>query len=178
MSTTQPAPAVDSTVEFFQFVRKGHEWLTPAEIRSLLKNNLGYTSKQVSVSARHSRQYLTMTVRDASVDLERVRRFRKSLDTWSMAQDDVATGQSIEVRTTSEVDAIHAAPFVDEAATIAFELTQPGQIKVAKNGNFVIYQGFDFIVQRGNHGQPHYAGSRDAAVSKSSVQLALAIARA
>jgi hypothetical protein len=177
MSTTQPATA-NSTVEVFQFVRDSSKKINRQQIQRLIKNNLGFDSRQISVSVSKSLQYVTLTVRDASVDLDRVRCFRKSLDTWSMAQDDVVSGQSIEVRTTIEVDATHAAPFVDEAAQIAFELTQPGQIKVAKNGNFVICQGFDFIVQRGNCGQPLYAGSRDAAVSKSSFQLALAIARA
>lgn len=178
MSTTQPAPVpVVPTNEVFQFVRKSSDWLAPSEIRTLLKKNLGYTSRQVTVSARHSRQYVTVTVRDASVDLARVESFRKSLDTWSMAQDDVVSGQSIEVRTTSEVDAIHAAPFVDEAAKIAFELTQPGQWKNATNGANVHFQGFDFVVSRTGFDR-HFGGSRDGAISKSSHQLALAIARA
>ena len=180
MSKTQPAaPAVpENVIEVSQFVRKSSTFLDTAEIRALVKKNLGYTSKQISVSARHSRQYVTMTVRDATVDLDRVEHFRKSLDTWIMAIDDCVTGQSIEVCTTSEVDAIHAAPFVEEAAQIAFELTQPGQWKRASNGADVVNQGFDFIVQRGNIGARTYGGGRDSAMLKQSITLALAIARA
>ncbi len=65
MSTTQPAPALDAP-EVFQFVRSSNSFLETAEIRKLLKQNLGYNSKQVSVSARHSIQYVSIKVRKFS----------------------------------------------------------------------------------------------------------------
>ena len=176
MSNALPAPA--ASAEIFTFTRKSNDWLENSEIRKLLKQNLGYTAKQVTVSARHSRQYVSITVRDACVDVAQVKAFGKSLSTWSMTIDDVVTGQLIEIKTTREVDAAHAAPFVEEAFQIAFALTEPGKAKTASNGVYVICQGHDFICKRQNSNDYHYGGSRDDAVSKSSFQLALAIARA
>lgn len=175
MSHALQIPAASAPV--IAMNRKSGDWLENSEIRGLLKQNLGYTAKQVSVRARHSSQYVTITIRDASVDIARVEAFAKSLSTWSMGMDDVVTGQSIDVTTTREVDAAHAAPFLEEAFQIAFELTEAGRVKTASNGVDVISQGFDFIVQRGS-GRYRYAGSRDSVLDKSSFQLALAIARA
>ncbi len=171
-TATTSAPA-----EIFSLARSSSDWLDASAVRALLKQNLGYTARQVSVSCRHSRQYLTITIRDASVDIARVEAFAGSLETWSMATDDVVTGQSFEVTTSSEVDKAHAAPFIDEAFDIALGLIEPGQFKTASNGAVVISQGFDIIVQRGTS-RPHFAGSRDYAVRKDGHQLALAIARA
>lgn len=88
------------------------DWLSCSEIRALLKSKLGYNARQVTVKERSSAQYLTITVRAASVDLKKVQAFAKGLDTWTMDNTDYCEGQSIHVVTTSEVDAIHAAPFI------------------------------------------------------------------
>ena len=175
MSNTAQSHAVADVVKFDRHPSK---WLEASELRGLLKQNLGYSSKQVSVSARNSRQYLTVTVRDPKVDLARVEAFAKSLSTWSMAMDNVVTGQSITVTTTGDVDDAHAAPFVEEAFEIAFAAREPGFIRTASNGVFVMHQGFDFVVSRGLNGNPRFGGSRDSAMSKRSKTLALAIARA
>lgn len=94
--------------------RKPSDWLTTAQIRAMLKNNLGLNSRQVTVSKRHSQQYLDITIRDAAVAVAKVQEFAKSLSTWTMDNTDYCSGQSINVSTTGEVDAIHAAPFLEE----------------------------------------------------------------
>lgn len=96
-------------------VRSPREWVTTADLRALLKSKLGYNAKQVSAKCRHSQQYLDLTIRDAGVDVAAVTAFAATLDSWSMDQTDYCTGQSVNVSTTGEVDAIHAAPFIEEA---------------------------------------------------------------
>lgn len=108
--------------------RKSNQWTTTQELRSLLKTNLGLNSRQVSVSKGHSTQYLTITIRDACVNIAKVKEFAKSFNTWNMDITDCVTGQSIEVKTTDEVDVIHAANFIEEIkATIPFCEVGSGQ---------------------------------------------------
>lgn len=95
--------------------RSARNWLTTADLRALLKSQLGLNSRQVTAKCRHSQQYLDLIIRDASVDVAAVQAFAAGLDTWSMDNTDYCSGQSVNVSTTSEVNAIHAAPFLDEA---------------------------------------------------------------
>lgn len=83
--------------------RKSNDWITPAELRTLLKANLGLNAKQVSVKQRSSLGYLTITIRDASVNVAAVEQFAKTFDTWSMDMTDYVTGQSIDVTLSDEV---------------------------------------------------------------------------
>ncbi len=83
-------------------------------LRALLKQNLGLNARQVSVSKGHSYTWLTITVRDASVDLEAVKAFAAPFDTSHTDVTDYHTGQSVDVKTTREVDDIHAAPHVED----------------------------------------------------------------
>lgn len=102
-----------------QFIRKPGEWVTPAQLRALLKSNLGLNARQVTVAKGHGLQYLDITIRDASVDLAAVEAFAKSFNTWNMDETDYVSGQSLDVKTTREVDDSHAAPFMTAAAKVA-----------------------------------------------------------
>jgi hypothetical protein len=86
---------------------------TPAELRTLLKSELGLNSQQVTVAKSHSNQYLEITVRDSRVHLPTVEKFAAKYNTWSMDVTDYVTGQSVTVKTTDEVDDAHAAPWME-----------------------------------------------------------------
>lgn len=92
--------------------RKG--FVTPEELRTLLKQNLGLNQRQVTVRTGCSTTYLTVTVRDPKVDLKTVRDFCAKFDTWTVDNTDYCEGQSVDMTTTREVDDAHAAPFLDE----------------------------------------------------------------
>jgi hypothetical protein len=100
--------------------RKSNDWTTPAELRTLLKANLGLHAKQVSVKQGHSLCYLTITIRAASVNVAAVEQFAKTFNTWSMDMTDYVTGQSVDVVLSDEVREALAAPFIPviESATL------------------------------------------------------------
>jgi hypothetical protein len=131
-------------------------FFTTAELRQLLKQNLGLNARQVTVSGRNSITYLTITVRDASVDVAKVKEFAKSCDTWKCDQSDYCSGQSINVETTKEVDAIHAAPFVAEISATVKKMQDGGTGCGDKlsTGAFLWRQDREYYVGRmdGNRG--------------------------
>lgn len=102
--------------------RKQSDWITPVALRSLIKTNLGYNARQVTVSTGCSRKWLTITIRDPKVDVMRVQNFANDFDTMECHQDDSYTGQSVSVTTTSEVDDAHGLPFVGEIQAKVAEL--------------------------------------------------------
>lgn len=106
--------------ETLSLPRSNRDYITPAALRQLIKASLGYNARQVTVSTGSSTRYLTITVRDAAVDVAKVRAAAATLDTWTIDNTDYCEGQSLHVVTTKEVDAIHGAPYVAEIkATIA-----------------------------------------------------------
>jgi hypothetical protein len=142
---------MNATLEPAAITRKSNEWIDAPQLRTLLKQNLGLNARQVTVSRGHSLQYLAITIRDASVDISAVEAFAKSLDTWQMDQTDYVTGQSISVRTSSEVDAIHASQMIDEIRVMIPKFDHCGQGEKLSTGA-ILWRGIDahgFYVQRG-----------------------------
>lgn len=88
--------------------------VSPATLRVLLKQNLGYSARQVTVAMNGSTGYIRITVRDPAVDVNKVKAFAASFHTWKMGMDDYVSGQSVRVTTTGEVDTAHAAPYLAE----------------------------------------------------------------
>lgn len=125
--------------------RSSNDWISPAALRVLLKNNLGLNARKVTVREGHSRQYLTITIRDASVDRNAVKAFASTFSTWHMDNTDYVTGQSISVETTREVDAIHAAPYIEEIKAAMEKVEMGSGIKVSNGAFFwLTSQGFYF----------------------------------
>lgn len=102
--------------------RSRNDWTTPAELRALLKQNLKLNARQVTVSRGHSNTWLTITVRDPLVDVAAVKEFARPFNTSNVDQTDYHSGQSVEVTTTKEVDAVHAAPFVADVKRAVEEI--------------------------------------------------------
>jgi len=107
------------TSEMAAIPRAPSEYIEPAALRTLLKANLGLSARKVTVSARNSINYLTITIRDASVDIQAVRDLAASLSTWSMAIDDYVSGQSINVELTEEVKTALAGPLLEEIKRVS-----------------------------------------------------------
>jgi len=106
--------------------RNAFAWIKPAELRALLKLNLGLNARQVSVSKRHSLQYLTVTIRDASVNIKMVEDFSSKFSTWTMDNTDYVEGQSISVELSDEVKDSLAA---QKRATVeSSEIPAPNQL--------------------------------------------------
>ena len=144
--------------------RKPFEWVTPAELRGILKEKLGLNARKVSVSSSRGcgNQYLTVTVRDAAVDIAAVSRAVSEFNTWHMDMTDYVTGQSISVKTTAEVDEAHAAPFIPAIKALLPRLAEikgceilevmPGVLLDYENGgNAYVRDG------KGERGQNVYA---------------------
>jgi hypothetical protein len=89
--------------------KSANDWITPESLRADLKA-AGWNARRVSVKQGYGHQYIDVTVRDATVDINALKAFTKKHSTWSMDQTDYVSGQSITVRTTEEVDAAHALP--------------------------------------------------------------------
>lgn len=89
--------------------RKSNDWTNPGALRALLKKNLGLSARQVSVKKGHSLGYLTITIRDAAVNVASVEQFAKTFNTWDMDVTDYVTGQSVDVTLSDEVRATLAA---------------------------------------------------------------------
>lgn len=156
---------------------------TPAEIRATLKSQLGYNARQVTVSAPGSNTYVTITIRDASVDVEKVQALAKSLHTWSISQDDVASGQSVHVKLTDEVRAALAAPFIPEITAALQKLAasvivgESDSIQLS-TGAFLCrdFAGRDIYVCRvSNQARGNYVWAADALALAPSAVLALAL---
>lgn len=114
-----PSPNPNMTSTAVPITRSSSDFIEPSALRALLKSNLGLNARKVTVSARSSVQYLTITIRDASVDVQAVKDFAAKLYTWSMDQSDYVSGQSINVELTSEVKTALAAPFIEEIKRVA-----------------------------------------------------------
>lgn len=146
-----------------QFIRKPGEWVTPAQLRALLKSNLGLNARQVTVAKSHSSQYLDITIRDASVDVAAVEAFAKSFATWTMDETDYVSGQSVSVKTTEAVDDSHAAPFMTAAAKVAEYAETMGEAACASfndvlPGLFVNKDRGEIWLSRGNARRPYRRG--------------------
>lgn len=152
-TNTATAPIVTAT-------RSPHDHLSTVQIAALLKSNLGLTRRQVSVAAPNSRTYVTITVRDAAVDLAAVRAFAATLHTWTMDQADYCEGQSVHVRTTKDVDAAHAAPFLAEIIQ-AVERSQDRTIEPLSKGAALWNIDGEMWVMRG-HERGTYIRAHDA----------------
>lgn len=109
---------MNNTIEFP--ARDSNKWIEPAELRALLKTNLGLNARQVTVKKDSSLRYLSIIIRDAGVDIGKVKQFAKGFSTWSMDMTDYVTGQSVNVYLTREVEDALAAPFLQviEAAAL------------------------------------------------------------
>lgn len=105
--------------------RNKNQWITPQELRALLKNNLGITAKQASVKKGCGVRYLDITIRDPRLDFRAVEKFAKTLDTWSMDETDYCDGQSISVHLSDEVKTAMIQKYLHIAQ--AFELPPVGQ---------------------------------------------------
>jgi hypothetical protein len=128
--------------------RSKSAFVTQAELRALLKSNLGLNARQVTVRKGHSTTWLTITVRDPSVDLAAVKAFARPFDTSYMDQTDYHSGQSVEVDTTTEVDDAHAAPHIEEIK-LAVERIKSGQCGCGtklSNGKRLWSNGRDYYV--------------------------------
>jgi len=125
-------------------------WRSAKEVANLLKE-AGWNSSKVSVKAPRL-QYVTVTVRDASVDVAAVKEFCDNLDTWSMGLDDVASGQSITVQTTEAVNMAHAAPFVETIKKAASALAKLVDEEGDSDNQSVAIDGFQntWLFLRGN----------------------------
>lgn len=102
-------------------------FISAAALRSLIKRNLGFNARQVTVSQDGSARWLTVTVRDAAVDLKAVKLFADKFDTMVSSQDDSFRGQSVNVATTGQVDAAHAAPFLAEVKAAISHIIRTGE---------------------------------------------------
>ena len=122
-----------STITELKTESKSSRFLSPAEVRSLLKQNLQINSRQVSVKTNSSVRYLTLTVWDANVDIEAVRSFAASLDTLEMDMTDYCSGQSIAVVISDEVKDALAAPYLEFVRGIKFP-EAPGVGNYVGNG--------------------------------------------
>jgi hypothetical protein len=127
-------------------VRSNREFVTPAQLQALLKNNLGLNARQVTVKKRSSTTYLTITVRDASADLAKVKAFARQFNTWTMDNTDYCEGQSVDVATTKEVDVAHAAPFIDEIKRVTATMSD-GKIEILSNGKELWFCDREFYVK-------------------------------
>jgi hypothetical protein len=96
------------------------------EIRSELKNKLGYNSKQVSVR-QNAHSTITFTVRDASVDFEAVEKFAaefEKIDRCEYTHEILSGGNTfVYVRSTDEVKLALTAPY-RETLRLAIENKQ------------------------------------------------------
>lgn len=113
--------------------RSRNDYVTPAELRSLLKANLGLNARKVTVSTGSSTTYLTITIRDAGVDIAAVKAFASKFNTWTIDNTDYCEGQSVRVTTTREVDDTHAAPHLEEIRAVVARIGE-SSIETLSNG--------------------------------------------
>ena len=137
--------------------RRSSDWIDCETLRALLKTNLGLNSKQVSVSKRSGLQYLKITIRDAGVDVAKVREFAKSLNTWSMDQTDYVEGQSVDVLTTKEVDEIHAAPYLEEIRVAVFLCGENGWERLSTGAILHRHDRYFWVSKDSKRGSNYYA---------------------
>lgn len=140
--------------------RSSRDWVTPAQLRTLLKQSLGYNQRQVTVNTESSDQYVRIVVRDAKVDLKKVEAFASQFHTWSSSQDDCYDGQSVRVKVTDEVKNTLAAPFIEEVkALIAYfveaEAIGHGATRHLSNGTTLVEDSRGFYIERGDDRTPY-----------------------
>jgi hypothetical protein len=118
--------------------RSSSERVTPEALRQLIKANLGYNARQVTVSS-DGYPGLRITVRDASVDLAKVKAFAKPFHTAQSDETDYHWGQSVRVETTREVDEVHAAPHFEEIRN-AVTIVAEGNALILSNGKYLQHE--------------------------------------
>lgn len=86
------------TTPHLYIARNPNSRTTPAELRQLLKDNLGLNAKQVTVSRVYPHSdSIVVQIRDGSVNIEDVKRLMKPFHTWAMDSTDYCEGQSVKV---------------------------------------------------------------------------------
>ncbi len=130
------------------------DYVTPETLRALLKSNLGLNARKVSVRQGSSIRYLTIVVRDPSVDVAAVEAFAKHFYTWSMDNTDYCDGQSVSVSLSSNVKEALIAQFKGEIlASLAEAKAQGG--KTLSNGKLLRFSCYGYHVEtserRGSH---------------------------
>ncbi len=156
--------------------RKTNDWITPGQLRALLKNSLKLNARQTTVSKSHSQQYLEITIRDATVNIPQVQQFARMFHTWSMDNTDYCCGQSVHVHTTAEVDAIHAAPWIEEIKR-TIPLCEVDSGKGMSNGTVLWLDRQGFYVGRDQE-RGQYVNQWDAQNGTDWAVLALALSMA
>jgi len=112
----------------------------PKALRALLKSNLGLNARQVTVAKGSTTRWLTITIRDASINIAAVFSFAKQFDTMTIDQTDYCEGQSVDVHLTSEVRDALAAPFLQEVRDAAKTL-ESGKGQKLTNGMILWREG-------------------------------------
>ncbi len=126
--------------------RKKSEPLTPEQLRNLLKVNLGLNSKMATVKSGSSMSYLTITVRDACVDIDRVVEFAASLSTWEMDVTDYCSGQSITVEVAGNVQDVLAERVYNRVVNC--DIPKDGQGLEVAPGIILWRNGFEVWMER------------------------------
>lgn len=158
------------------------KFITTKELAALLKT-AGWNASKVTVKCKHSQTYLTVTIRDAAVDVAAVKAFCDKHNTWSMDMSDYVSGQSIEVKTTKEVDAAHAAPFLPaiKATVDSFQGKTGFGLVVVGHPDFMLFNdGRDCqLSERGTHSNDNHSCNHWAAdINQEYCQISLALALA
>jgi len=96
------------------YIDPAMNYLSTKEIRQIIKEQLGYNTRQVSVKRGCSYSYVICTVRDPKVNLRKVNDLMKSLDTWSMDMVDYCTGQRVAMEIADSVKVVICADILEE----------------------------------------------------------------
>lgn len=126
------------------------------EIRKELKSQLGYNSRQVSVSSRYYGS-ITFTVRDANVDLEKVKQFSyqyESIRRCEVSGDILSGGNTfVDVQVSETVEAIWAEDYIEDVA-VAVALLKAGEqsVKVIEGYTLFVndYNGMQLVKWNSN----------------------------
>lgn len=125
-----------------------------------IKAATGYNSRQCSVRMNSSLQYVTVTVRDAAVNVEAVKAACAELNTWTMDTTDYVEGQSVRVETTDEVKAAHAAPFLATVEALEMPTEQTGGVEIVP-GVYLILDSHNVYVSDCNGNRSQFLYARD-----------------
>lgn len=106
-------------------------------------------SQAVTVSRRSSLQYVTITIRDAAVDVKKVKAFAATLHTWTKDQTDYRDGQAVDAECTIEVNGAHGAPFVEEIKRAVVEIQKTGSWLGRSSGQHLNVGDQGYWVTRG-----------------------------
>ena len=124
------------------------DYVTPETLRALLKSNLGLNARKVSVRQGSSIRYLTIVVRDPSVDVAAVEAFANHFYTWTMDNTDYCEGQSVSVDLSDGVHAAFVARFKDEILASLDEAKAQGG-KTLSNGKLLRHSWHGYHVENG-----------------------------